>query len=101
MPHIRLSAVALLAFASALVGVPTNANAQRTYFCVVADTSGTPLNVRSSPNGRVVSTVRNGVEVEISDEAVDRRGRLWVYIGYGSGDAYVQGWVIRRFLRCS
>jgi hypothetical protein len=49
--------------------------------CVVADPTGTPLNIRSLPNGpHIVGKIRNGVNVVVIDTAsgsyVD-----WAYIG--------------------
>ena len=45
--------------------------------CIVADPSPTPLNIRTAPYGRVVSTIRNGIEVNIFDHTADSRGRDW------------------------
>jgi hypothetical protein len=35
--------------------------------CIVADPTGTPLNVRTSPHGPIVSTFTNGLNVVIHD----------------------------------
>lgn len=67
--------------------------------CRVMDPTGTPLNVRSSPNGTVVGSLRNGTLVTILDRSRDRQGRSWVYIGrYRSGQSV--GWVYREFIAC-
>jgi hypothetical protein len=69
--------------------------------CQVTDPTGTPLNVRDSPNGEVVYTISNGSEVYIHDTAYDDRGRLWAQIGgYYQGEYRIFGWVIREFLSC-
>ena len=60
--------------------------------CIVTDPTGTPLNIRSSPNGNIVGTLRNGTAVVIQDTAYDRQGRAWAYIGVG--------WVFREFISC-
>ena len=67
--------------------------------CYVSDPTGTPLNIRIEPNGRVVGTVRNGVQVTISETRYDSRGRAWVFIrDLDSGRGI--GWVYRSFLNC-
>ncbi len=60
--------------------------------CVVTDPTGTPLNIRATPNGKIIGTLRNGASVTIRDTAYDSRGRPWVYIG--------SGWVFREFVTC-
>jgi uncharacterized protein YraI len=66
------------------------ANAARV--CKVADPTGSPLNIRATPGGRVVGTIRNGRTVSISGSATDSQGRSWVFIG--------RGWVLREFVAC-
>lgn len=69
--------------------------------CKVTDPTGTPLNVRSSPNGEIVNALRNGREVYIHEVARDNQGRAWVKIGgYYDGRYRTWGWVIREFLSC-
>jgi uncharacterized protein YraI len=60
--------------------------------CVVTDPTGTPLNIRSSPNGRIVGTLRNGARVTIETVTYDSQGRAWANIGVG--------WVFREFISC-
>ncbi len=60
--------------------------------CVVTDPTGTPLNIRATPNGKIIGTLRNGASVAILDTAYDSRGRPWAYIG--------TGWVFREFVTC-
>jgi hypothetical protein len=60
--------------------------------CIVTDPTGTPLNIRSSPNGEIVGTLRNGTSVSIQNIAYDSQGRPWAYIGVG--------WVFREFVSC-
>jgi uncharacterized protein YraI len=60
--------------------------------CIVTDPTGTPLNIRSSPNGGIVGTLRNGTSVTIQTVAYDGQGRPWAYIGVG--------WVFREFVTC-
>ena len=67
--------------------------------CYVSDPTGTPLNIRIEPNGRVVGTIRNGTQVTISETRRGDGGRLWVFIrNLDSGRGI--GWVYRDFLNC-
>jgi hypothetical protein len=69
--------------------------------CRVTDPTGTPLNVRDRPNGRIVNTLRNGREVKIHETTYDGQGRPWVLLGgYYEGVYRTWGWVIREFVSC-
>ncbi|MBD2181133.1 SH3 domain-containing protein [Planktothrix sp. FACHB-1355] len=69
--------------------------------CQVTDPTGTPLNVRDRPNGRIINTLRNGREVYIQEISYDNKGRPWAKIGgYYNGQYRVWGWVIREFISC-
>lgn len=89
----HLFCVMLLIGIFAFVGSPVvSAQTQ----CLVADPTGTMLNVRSSPNGRIVARLRNGtaVQLESGDETwakirIRRNGR-WVILG----------WVYFQYLDC-
>lgn len=63
--------------------------------CLVADPSGTPLNVRGSPNGSMIGALKNDVRVSLGN----RRGD-WVHIvpHAGSGKS---GWVVKKYLDCN
>jgi hypothetical protein len=80
--------------AVALLGIATGAAAQQ---CMVSDPTGTPLNMRESPNGRILGTLRNGTFVTMRD-TVDVRGRRWAEIASNreGGTAYV----LREFISC-
>ncbi len=69
--------------------------------CKVTDPTGTPLNVRETPNGRIVGTLRNGVEVYIVKIDYDSQGRPWALVGRSSqGQSGAFGWVFREFISC-
>lgn len=69
--------------------------------CEVTDPTGTPLNIRATPNGKIVGTAMNGTELEIEDVASDGKGRPWVLVSLSStGKRKVLGWVIREFISC-
>jgi uncharacterized protein YraI len=55
----------------------TNASALE---CTVDDPTGTPLNVRSQPNGPIVGALHNGAAVLVSDLILDGSGRRWAKI---------------------
>jgi hypothetical protein len=82
-----------------IISLPLSAKAEK--ICQVTDPTGTPLNVRSSPNGRITNTLRNGREVYIQKIETDEKGRLWALIGgYYQGQYKVWGWVFREFISC-
>jgi clan AA aspartic protease (TIGR02281 family) len=66
--------------------------------CRVVDPTGTPLNVRTSPNGNAVGTLGNGAQVIVLDRA-SRGGKDWVYVGRAE-DRVPIGWVFRDYLDC-
>jgi hypothetical protein len=67
--------------------------------CRVMDPTGTPLNVRTGPNGRIIAKVPNGLLVSIRARQTDARGRSWVWIvRYDYGRDI--GWVFREFIAC-
>ncbi|MGK7940755.1 MAG: SH3 domain-containing protein [Crocosphaera sp.] len=69
--------------------------------CKVTDPTGTPLNVRETPNGRIVGTLRNGVEVYIIRIDYDSKGRPWALVGRSrQSQSGAFGWVFREFVSC-
>lgn len=91
----RLAATAAALALAALL--PQGALAQQR--CVVTDPTGTPLNVRTHPNGQVVGIVPNGRPVRILDTAGDPRGRPWAYVAERETGEPI-GWVFREFVSC-
>ena len=65
--------------------------------CVVADPTGTPLNIRTSPNGKIVGKISNGERIRISDQTTEN-GKEWAYISNAASRP--MGWVFRKFLAC-
>ena len=85
--------VAVLAFASV-----QEAQAQR---CKITDPTGTPLNVRASPNGRILRKIANGTVVYIEDTSTDSKGRAWAQISINVRNGRrTLGWVFREFISC-
>lgn len=71
---------------------------QRSIICEVTDPTGTPLNVRSTPNGpTIVTTLSNGKQIIPYAVAYDEQDRHWVLIG----DAiHSWGWVFGPYVSC-
>jgi TPR repeat protein len=67
--------------------------------CVVADPSGTPLNVRSSPNGNLTGLrLKNGTSITVISTARDPQGRSWARISMGQKAV---GFVFQPYIRCN
>jgi hypothetical protein len=75
---------------------PSRSDQDRTT-CVVADPTGSPLNIRTSPNGKVVGKIGNGERIRISDQTTEN-GKEWAYISNAASRP--MGWVFRKFLEC-
>ena len=67
--------------------------------CLVAYPTGTPLNVRTAPDGHIVRTFSNGTFVTIFDRS-SVQGRTRVYVGRYE-DRVPIGWVYRDYLYCN
>ena len=65
-------------------------------YCRVADPTGTPLNVRRSPNGPISITLVNGSAVTVIDKSVSK-GKPWAFV---ARDGSPVGWVFRDYLNC-
>ena len=84
-----------LLLAGCLALATTSAFAQT---CVVNDPTGTPLNVRSSPNGSILGALYNGDRVNLLRVVADRSGQSWAYIApRGPGKS---GYVFYNYLVC-
>ncbi|HEY9612393.1 SH3 domain-containing protein [Allocoleopsis sp.] len=91
----------LLALALSASAITVGLPAQAAQVCKVTDPTGTPLNVRSQPNGRVINSLKNGREVTIEAITNDSKGRAWAKVGgYDKGKYRAWGWVLREFISC-
>jgi hypothetical protein len=64
--------------------------------CHVDDPTGTPLNVRSAPNGTILTTLESGTRVEMLEER--RLGtKRWFLIARGGEEL---GWAFAPFIVC-
>jgi hypothetical protein len=74
----------------------TSATAQSR--CIVTDPTGTPLNVRSRPNGgTILGALHNGTAVRVVERDFDQQGRPWVFVAPQQGRG---GWIYREFISC-
>jgi len=65
--------------------------------CTVKDPTGTALNVRAKPNGRIIAKLKNNTLVAIDDSTA---GNKWSRISFKQGRKWVTGWVLRDYLGC-
>lgn len=86
---LALALAACLVFAAG----PSSAAGMR---CRVEDPTGTPLNVRTAPNGAILTTLANGTAVEIVDEMKDGTKR-WLFIAQEGARL---GWVFGAYVAC-
>jgi hypothetical protein len=92
MTRFVVAAIALLT----IQGVGLAAEGER---CKVTDPTGTPLNVRDSPNGKITGTLANGSLVGIVEYKDAANGKPWVKIVDHKTKTPI-GWVFREFVSC-
>ena len=92
----KLPLAALAALTCLAAAAPAAAAEDR---CRVMDPTGTPLNVRVAPNGRIVGTLNNGLLVAVVDTRDDANGRPWAFI-VRANDGRPLGWAFREFIAC-
>ena len=70
--------------------------------CKVTVPTCTPLNVRATPNGKLVGTLSNGSVINWKATAKDTKGRPWVKMTAQDETTGLteSGWVIREFVSC-
>jgi len=89
----------LIAAAVALLLAPGLALAAEGERCKVTDPTGTPLNVRDGPNGKIIGTLPNGALVSIVAQQDAANGKPWVKIVDHNSKKPI-GWVFREFVSC-
>src|SRR4051812_2114731 len=92
-----LSSAELQSGPQAATAAPWRVAQQQPSRCRITDPTGTPLNIRTSPNGRVVGALENGRSVTIIDRTFDRQRRPWVYVA-DAHDGQPLGWAFREFV---
>jgi len=66
-------------------------------YCTVSDPTSSPMNVRATPRGEILGTLRNGRRVTI-DRTTEFNNRTWAFAM--SDDESLRGWVVLNYLRC-
>ncbi len=64
--------------------------------CYVVGNNNVPLNVRKTPNGRIIGKLKVGADIKAWDIVTDRNGYDWTKITWGRGYA----WVATEFISC-
>ena len=86
--QIAMRRTVMIAFS--LIALAVSAPAQAAMaVCVVADPTGTPLNIRMQPNGETVARVRNGEKLLVFFEGrkTDSRGQFWYEVAMATSAA--------------
>ena len=69
--------------------------------CRVTDPTGTPLNARLQPNGKVINRLKNGRNVYVQSSSTDSEGKPWVLVAIkNQGNYKIMGYVLREFVTC-
>jgi hypothetical protein len=76
---------------------PFDSEADYLKTCTVQDPTGTPLNVRERPSGRIIDRLANGLEVSVLSMVRDRNGKIWIALPKGDSE-FVRGYVLRKYL---
>ena len=70
--------------------------------CVVSDAEDTAVNVRSSPNGKVINRLKNGRAVSVTFTATDSQERPWHFVeGWHNGRHRKWGYVFGELVDCN
>jgi len=91
----RRFALALLTILAVASASPADAQPR----CKVMDPTGTPLNLRAAPDGKIVGTLSNGALVSVVKEASGADGKPWAYVARYEDDVAL-GWAFREFIAC-
>jgi hypothetical protein len=69
--------------------------------CIVVDPTGTTLNIRPSPNGKIVATARKGTRIQVfeGDEKYDSQNRAWYSVALPTSSA-PDGYALAEYIRC-
>ncbi len=92
-----IALLSLTILASSQSAVFSSPKADGYYQCSVNDPTGTPLNVRAKPGGRVIGTVTNGTRVGLASKEDVGKWRQ-IMIGRQDGESLIYGWVFKKYL---
>lgn len=87
-----------IALASATMLMPSISHAK--VYCHASDPTGTPLNVRSAPNGQVIGKLRNGDYIFVLDWVLDSKGREWAKIAYDTQYGTTEAYAFGNYIKC-
>ncbi len=87
--------------AALLVALAATPAVAKSRICQVADPTGTPLNIRLTPNGRIVARApnRSPLQVFVGEGARDAKGRLWHLVALTDSSA-PNGYALAAYIRC-
>lgn len=94
LKEINMKKLAFALFTTVVLSVSAHAQT-----CKVTDPTGTPLNVRATPNGKIIGKLKNNTTVYISEYDYDEKERTWALVFDAKTDKYI-GWVFREFISC-
>lgn len=86
--------------------LPTSIRVDNSASCMVADPTGTLLNVRETPAGKRLGSLKNGTKLTLTHFDDDSRGRTWSYVKWEGqplekvSNNRNEGWVIREYISC-
>lgn len=85
---------------------PTSIKTEKQAECMVADPTGTLLNVRDRPAGTRLGALKNSTKLTLTHFEDDERGRNWSYVKWkgqpleNATEKRHEGWVIREYISC-
>ena len=91
-----MKAICCLALAASLLVSAQTIACDGPPVCTVVDPTGTPLNVRNGPEGKIVGALKKGAVVEIVSHE-DKNGKRWARV---ANYAEAWGWVFGAYLKC-
>src|SRR5215831_13867144 len=94
----KMKKLMVMMFTAFALAGSAHADVSKVNTCVVADPTGTPLNVRNRPNGTILGALHNDTRVIILDAALVS-GKVWSKIV--PVEAGKVGWVFYSFLDCT
>ena len=95
-----LTVLAIATIVGIYSGLPAQAQ-ESGKACRVTDPTGTPLNARLQPNGKVVNRLKNGRTVYAQSISTDNEGKPWVLVAIKNQGSYkIMGYVLREFVSC-
>lgn len=101
MPAI-IAVAFIIGFAPSNTVDQVSAQENQIFRCTVKDSTGTLLNVRSTPGGKkIVAKLKNGTKVFVENFSGDAKDQSWAEVRLSSKrGAKPLGWVLQDMLEC-